>query len=59
MPFRFGCDTVDAEHGIVLGEHEFSGATVHISPRHTTNDGIFSVDIRREGLLVASGYAEA
>jgi len=58
-PFRLGCDTADAEHGVVLGEHEFSGATAYLSPRHTTDDGLFSVDIRHDGMLVASGYAEA
>lgn len=58
-PFRLGCDDTNALQGIVLGEHEFSGATAHLSPRHTAPDGCFNVEIKRDGKTVASGYAEA
>lgn len=58
-PFRFGCDGPDGTEGIIIGDHEFAGATVHLSPRHTTPDGHFNVEIRRDALTLAQGYAEA
>jgi len=57
--FRLGCDGPNSQHGIVLGEHEFSGATAHLSPRHTPDTGLFDVEIRRHETAVASGYAQA
>jgi len=57
-PFRVGCDDPHALNGVVLGEHEFSGATAHFSPRHTTPDNQFNVEIKRDRLSVARGYAE-
>ncbi len=58
-PFPLGCDDPDALEGVVLGEHEFSGAAARLSLRHTTPDGWFNVEIMRDTLLVACGYAEA
>ena len=58
-PFRLGCDDPDAIQGIVLGDHEFAGATACLAPRHTTPDGIFSIEIRRDAVPLAQGYAEA
>lgn len=58
-PSRFSCDNRTSLEGIVLGEHEFSDATVRRSPRHTMQDGIFNVEIRRDTKLLASGFAEA
>lgn len=58
-PFRFGCDSANGTEGIILGDHEFAGATVLLSQRHTTPDGRFNVDIRRDALMLAQGYAEA
>jgi hypothetical protein len=45
--------------GIVLGDHEFSGATAYLAPRQTTRDPYFNVDIELDSLPVARGYAEA
>ena len=58
-PFRLGCDDPHALEGNVLGGHEFSGTTAHLSPRHMTLDGMFNVEIRRDAAPVARGYAEA
>jgi hypothetical protein len=58
-PFRLGCSDPDAERGIVLGNHEFSEATAHLSARHETQDGCFNLAISRDGVLLASGYAQA
>ena len=58
-PFRLGCDDPHALEGIVLGDHEFSGASAHLSPRHTTPDGRFNVEVKRGAVAVALGYAEA
>ncbi|QJU58570.1 hypothetical protein HL653_13075 [Sphingomonas sp. AP4-R1] len=58
-PFRLGCDTPNATEGIVLGEHEFSGATAYLSPRHATLDGVFNVEIRSGEVQLSYGYAEA
>ena len=58
-PFRFGCDRAEAGSGDVLGEHEFAGATAYLSRRHAVEDGIFNVDIRRNGELLAVGFAKA
>ena len=58
-PFRFGCDGANGTEGIILGDHEFAGATVRLSPRHTTPEGHFNVEIRRDGLVLVQGYAEA
>jgi hypothetical protein len=58
-PFRVACDHPDALHGIVLGDHEFSGAILNSSPRHAPTDGNFKVEIRRDARPVAHGYAEA
>jgi hypothetical protein len=58
-PFQLGCESPDSEDGIVLGDHEFSGAAVHLSPRHTTRDGVFNIEITQNGSLLALGYAEA
>jgi hypothetical protein len=58
-PFRLGCDDPDALAGVVLGDHEFSGATARLSPRHATPDGCFNVEIELDAKRIASGYAEA
>ena len=58
-PFRFGCDRADAGSGNVIGQHEFTGATACLSRRHAAEDGIFNVEIRRNGELVAVGFAKA
>lgn len=58
-PFRLGCDDSNALDGIVLGDHEFSGATARLSPRHSLPDGQFNVEIARNAAPVACGYAEA
>lgn len=58
-PFRLGCDVPGAMEGIVLGDHEFSGATAHLSPRYTTSEGIFNVEVRRGAILLSYGYAAA
>jgi hypothetical protein len=58
-PFRLGCDDPNASEGIVLGNHEFSGATASLSSRHTRADGYFNVEIKRDAELIARGYAEA
>jgi hypothetical protein len=58
-PFRLGCDDPDSYEGIVLGDHEFSGATAHLSPRHATPNHCFNVEIERDAIPLASGYAEA
>ena len=57
-PFRLGCNDPHALEGIALGDHEFSGATVRLSPRHSTPDGQFNVEITRNAVPVACGYAE-
>jgi hypothetical protein len=58
VPFRLSCDHANALEGTVVDTHEFSGATAHLSPRHTT-DGYFNVEIRRNAAPIAQGYAEA
>ena len=58
-PFRLGCDVPNAFEHIVLGDHEFSGASAFLSPRNTTPDGNFNVEIRRDAMPLASGYAQA
>ena len=58
-PFRLGCGGPNALEGIVLGNHEFSGATACLSPRHTTLDGCFNIEIKRDDVSVTRGYAEA
>ncbi|UYY78845.1 hypothetical protein [Sphingomonas sp. R1] len=57
-PFRLGCDDPDALEGIVLGDHEFAGATVRLSPRHARPDGCFNVEVERGDISLARGYAE-
>ena len=59
LPFRLRCDDPNEDEGIVLGGHEFSKGTAHLSPRHTTPDGYFNVEVRVDATLLASGYAEA
>lgn len=58
-PFQIGCADPDALEGIVLGDHEFSGATAHLSLRHATPDGLFNVEIKGHAIHLASGCAEA
>ena len=57
--FRLGYGDQNQDIGTVLGDHEFAGATAHLSPRHTTPDGYFNVEIRRDAVLLVSGYAKA
>jgi hypothetical protein len=57
-PFKLGCDHPCALEGIVLGGHEFSGATAYLSSRHTKPHSLFNVEIKRDGVSVARGYAE-
>ena len=58
-PFRISCVAPDAMEGIVLGDHEFAGATAHLVPRHTTPDGLFNVEVRRGAIPLSSGCAAA
>lgn len=58
QPFRLGCGDSQELEGIVLGDHEFSGTTAHLSRRHAMPDGQFNVEVKRDGLPVACGYAE-
>jgi hypothetical protein len=45
--------------GIVLdADHEFSGASVHLSPRHADATGMFNVTVNRTGSSIALGFAK-
>jgi hypothetical protein len=58
-PFQLSCTNPNSSHGIVLNEHEFSGAEVYLLPRHTEQTGHFNIEVKRGGRLIASGYTQA
>jgi hypothetical protein len=58
-PFRLECKAPDGLIGTVLDEHEFSGALVHLSPRHRPHSGHFDVAVTIDGQPIAYGYAQA
>ena len=58
-PFRLSCANPIALEGVVLADHEFSGATVHLSSRHTSPDGCYNIEIKRNSVIIARGFAEA
>jgi hypothetical protein len=37
--------------------HEFEGALVLLTPRHTEHQGLFNVEVKRGVTLIANGYA--